>query len=75
MSSERTLAEEIAEAIRSQVVLLRFDEAVTLDDRFTPDEIDLLCARAANAVIDAGLAADLNRAREQDLKEKNNADR
>ena len=60
MAPDKSLAAEIeavpvetlAEAIRRQVVLLRFNEASTLDQFFDADEIDLLCIRAANAVKD-----------------------
>lgn len=60
MAPDKSLAAEIeavpvetlAEAIRRQVVLLRFNEARTLDDSFDADEIELLCIRAANAVKD-----------------------
>lgn len=49
---EAVSVETLAEAIRRQVVLLRFNEATTLDQFFDADEIDLLCIRAANAVKD-----------------------
>ncbi|CAO4177253.1 hypothetical protein [Methylorubrum extorquens] len=49
---EAVTTEVLAEAIRRQVVLLRFNEANTLDQFFDADEIQLLCTRAANAVKD-----------------------
>jgi hypothetical protein len=54
---EALTVEALAKAIRRQVVLLRFNEATTLDQLFDADEIDLLCTRAANAVKDAALLA------------------
>lgn len=49
---EALTVEALAKAIRRQVVLLRFNEATTLDQLFDADEIDLLCTRAANALKD-----------------------
>lgn len=49
---EAVSVETLAEAIRRQVVLLRFNEANRPDDFFDADEIQLLCTRAANAVKD-----------------------